>query len=145
MNRISTKSYRFFPILALVTLALNGCSWSVGQFTMISTRTYDPSTKYVFVGHFTGEDILLFGRPDIASAVNNAIEAGKGTYLTNAEIRWYNGFSRGYEVAGDVYAPASQSDLINPNIELYDLRISNGKSVLQGKTRAVTIDAGLTN
>lgn len=132
MNRNSSRLTHIVPFLVFAAVALSGCSWSVGQFTMITTRSYDPATKYVLVGRFTGEDILFFGRPDVASAVNKALEAGKGTYLANAEVRWYNGFfTQGYEVTGDVYAPAKQSDLINPNIELYQLRILNGKTVLQ--------------
>ncbi len=145
MKRSSTKLIHIVPFLVFAALATSGCSWSVGQFTMITTRSYDPSTKYVLVGRFTGEDILFFGRPDVASAVNKALEAGKGTYLANAEVRWYNGFfTQGYEVTGDVYAPATQSDLINPNIELYQLKTLNGKPVLQSGHTTLMVQ-GMTN
>jgi hypothetical protein len=140
MNPSSTKSIHVVSFLTFVTLVINGCSWSVGQFTMITTRSYDPSTKYVFVGRFTGEDILFFGRPDVASAVNKALEAGKGTYLANAEIRWYSGFfTQGYEVTGDVYAPARQSDLTNPSLQLYQLKIVNGNTVLQSGSTTLIV------
>ncbi len=131
MKRSSTKLIHITSFLTFVALAVSGCSWSVGQFTMITTRSYDPNTKYVFVGRYTGEDVRAFGRPSLATAVNRALEAGKGTYLANVDIRWYSGISAGYEVTGDVYAPATQSDLINPNVKLYHLKTLNGKIVLQ--------------
>ena len=144
MNRSSTKLIHIVPFLAFAALAISGCSWSVGQFTMITTRNYDASAKYVLVGRFTGEDILFLGRPDVASAVNKALEAGKGTYLANAEVRWYDGFfTQGYEVTGDVYAPAKQSDLINHNIQLYQLRILNGTTVLQNGSTTLMVQ-GMT-
>ena len=152
MNPIYSKSNRFLPILAIVVLALNGCvTTRIGDFTIISTKNYEASAKYKMVGRFTGQDhvfvfIIDWGTPNIKSAVDNAIEAGNGVYLTNAVLEWYTGFmSKGYTITGDVWALASESDLINPNIELYDLKVSNGKPVLQGKTKVVPIEAGLSN
>lgn len=126
-------------------LIFMGCSQRIGDFTVISTKNYESNLKYKNVGRFTGEErviffIVPFGVPNIKNAVDRAIEAGKGVYLTNAVLETYSGlFQTGYNITGDVFAPASTSDLRDPNVELYEYMIVDGKPVLRSSANTIQI------
>ena len=120
-------------MVALVTTA-SGCSRRIGDFTIVSTKNYEASVKYKMVGRASGSDIVyFFGYPDLKNAVDDAIESKRGVYLTNAVIEWYSGFGSGYEITGDVWAPADVSDLSNPTADLYELReVADGVVLTNG-------------
>lgn len=84
---------------------------------------------------------IPFGQPNIENAVDAAIEKGRGIYLTNAVLEVKNSFFKmGYVITGDVYAEARESDLSNPNVELFEFSLVNGKSTLKSEKRKVTVD-----
>jgi hypothetical protein len=113
---------RYLSIL-FVVLFFAGCSQRIGDFTILSTKNYEASMKFKKVGRYSGEDnvvyfIVPFGIPNIKNACDRAIEAGKGIYLTDAVLESTSSlFNMGYRITGDVWAPASQSDLLNSNIK----------------------------
>lgn len=150
MKRVQNYWYGLIAV-AVAALILNGCAQRIGDFTIISTKNYEASAKYKMVGRFEGTDRVFFfiapwGTPSVENAVDEAIEAGKGVYLTNAVLESYSGFFQiGYNVRGDVYALASQSDLLDPNIELYDLNFLNGKLVLQNQTKTLAVERASMN
>ena len=122
--------------LAIVTMFFSGCSYRVGDFTVISTKNVDIGGKYKKIDQrFEGIDsrpIILsipLGRPDLKQAVDNCIEAGKGELISNAVVDFsiwtiilYG--EQKYVVKGDVWQKASTSDLDNPKVELYTLQAS---------------------
>lgn len=111
-------------LFLLTAILLTGCAQRIGDFTVLSTKNYEASKKYVKVGRFSGTDdvvyfIIPFGIPNIKNAADKAIEAGKGTYLTDAVLESTSGlFQLGYRITGDVWAPADVSSLNNPNAEI---------------------------
>jgi hypothetical protein len=118
--------------LMFAGLSLNSCSTRIGDFTMVTTKNYERQVQYKMVGRMEGKDmvgqILGFplGAPDLKNAVDDAIHAGSGTYLANAVIStaWWTAIvygEMGYKVVGDVYAPVNQGDLMNPEIEKFEL------------------------
>lgn len=103
--------------------------------------------KFKNTGRFEGKDSVFvlfgipFGQPNIENAVDEAIEKGRGIYLINAVLESKIGvFSMGYKVTGDVYAEATESDLNDPNVELFELHQANGKPTLKSEKRTVVID-----
>ncbi|NUQ82293.1 MAG: hypothetical protein HUU10_11845 [Bacteroidetes bacterium] len=121
-NKLTTTS-----LILLIVLLLSGCAQRIGDFTVISTKNYEASKKYTKVGRFTGKDevfyfIIPFGIPNIKNAVDKAIEAGNGTYLTDAVLEeTSNLFMIGYKITGDVWAPATLGSIENGNVELLTL------------------------
>ena len=109
--------------LLFVVLFFAGCAQRIGDFTIVSTKNYEASMKFKKVGRFSGEDnvfyfIVPFGIPNIKNACDRAIEAGKGTYLTDAVLESTSSFfNMGYKITGDVWAPATQGDLLNNDIK----------------------------
>ena len=105
-------------LLALIFFLFVGCAQRIGDFTIVSTKNYESSKQYKKVGRFVGEDnvfffIIPFGIPNIKNACDRAIESGKGVYMTDAVLESVNGlFNMGYRVTGDVWVPATQSDLM---------------------------------
>ena len=84
-------------------------------------------------GRFEGVDakpVILgipIGNPDLKQAVDNCIEAAKGDFISNAvlESGYWSVLIYGqvkYKVVGDVWAKASSSELMNPNVEIYELQ-----------------------
>ena len=133
-------------MVALV-FSLTSCSYRLGDFTILSTKNYVASDTYKNVGRFEGKDSVFvflgipFGQPNIENAVDEAIEKGKGVYLTNAVLEAKSGlFSMGYLVTGDVYASASESDLSDSKVELFEVHLVNGKPTLKSKKSTVVIN-----
>jgi len=141
------KSLVCFIFIVALVFSLTSCKVRLGDFTILSTKNYDARTQYKNVGRFEGKDsvfVLLgipFGQPNIESAVDDAIERGNGVYLTNAVLFAKSGlFSMAYVVTGDVYAEATESDLNDPNVELFKLHNADGKPTLKSEKRTVVID-----
>ncbi len=132
-------------IIALVIPFFGGCTQRVGDFTVISTKNVELGAKYKKLDRFKGVDSrpdILFiplGIPDLKQAVDNCIEAGNGELLTNAvvEAGYWTAIvygERKYTVTGDVWARASTSDLLNPNIELFELQVGTSGFILSSTT-----------
>jgi len=135
-----------FIFIAALAFSLTSCSYRLGDFTIISTKNYNEMIKYKMVGRFEGKDSVFvlfgipFGQPNIENAVDEAIEKGNGVYLTNAVLELKSGmFSMGYNVTGDVYAEATESDLIDPNVELFELILVDNMPILKSENRTVVI------
>ena len=119
-------------LISIFVASFIGCSQRVGDFTMISTKNVEIEHKYTKLGRFEGEDVkgavlgIPLGIVNLEAAVDNCIENGKGTLLTNVVIdySWWTAFIYGqmtYTVIGDVWEKASVSDLLNPNEEIFEL------------------------
>jgi len=146
MGNIKKSLVCIFFMVALA-FSLTSCSYRLGDFTILSTKNYNAALKYKEVGRFDGEDKVFvlfgipFGQPNIENAVDEAIEKGRGVYLTNAVLEVKGGiFSMGYVITGDVYAIASESDLSDSNVELFELHVVNGIPTLKSEKRKVLID-----
>ncbi|MGB7297241.1 MAG: hypothetical protein WBC70_16795 [Candidatus Aminicenantales bacterium] len=136
-----------FIFIVALAFSLTSCSYRLGDFTIISTKNYNATLKYKMVGRFEGKDSVFvlfgipFGQPNIENAVDEAIEKGNGVYLTNAVLEIKSGlFSMGYNVKGDVYAEASESDLTDLNAELFELILVDNEPILKNEKRTVVID-----
>lgn len=136
-------------IFFMVTLAicLTSCSYRLGDFTIISTKNYNMALKYKEVGRYDGMDLVFvlfgipFGKPNIENAVDEAIQKGNGVYLANAVLEVIGTFfHQGYKITGDVYAEARESDLSDPNVELFKFQVVDGKPTLMSKKRKVSVD-----
>jgi hypothetical protein len=119
-ERISSMKQKMLSLIllfAITTTIFSGCAQRIGDFTIVSTKNYEASKKFVKVGRFVGKDevfffIIPFGIPNIKNACDKAIEAGNGVYLTDAVLESTSSlFMIGYRITGDVWAPTSQSDL----------------------------------
>lgn len=122
----------FLAVVLVAPLFLAGCSTRLGDFTIVSTKNYERSLEYRNVGRMEGKDMALViigiptGAPTIEDAVDDAIEAGGGVYLTNAVIR-YSAWNvilvgqMGYKVEGDVYAPVSRGEILEEGTETFSL------------------------
>ncbi|MCX6147634.1 MAG: hypothetical protein NTW25_10365 [Candidatus Kapabacteria bacterium] len=134
---------RRYAILSAVLLSilLTSCSVRIGDFTIVSTKNYEKNTKYKMVGRFTGDDIRFFAQSNLKSAADACIQkAPGGVYLTNAVISIYSGFfTAGYEVTGDVWAPAETSDLLNSNIDSYTLVVKNGEKFMKNNNEVIEV------
>ena len=146
MSKIQ-KSVVCSIFMVALAFSLTSCSYRLGDFTILSTKNYDSNAKYKNVGRFEGIDSVFvlfgvpFGMPNIETAVDDAIEQGNGVYLTNAVLVAKSGlFSMGYIVKGEVYAVASENDLSDPNVEIFEFHFVNGKSTLKSNKRTVLID-----
>jgi hypothetical protein len=106
---------RFVLISALV-ITLSGCVQRMGDFTVISTRNYDPSAKYeLSERRVTGEDmrsiivVIPTGIPNMEDAIEDALNKGGGDYMTDAALHnrsWYIPYiygRMGFRITGDVW------------------------------------------
>jgi hypothetical protein len=137
--------------VVVTAVAMTGCTHRIGDFTMVTTKNYERQVQYKMVGRMEGSDkkliILAFplGIPDLKNAVDRAIEAGNGVYLANAVIEeggWYALLigQTGYTVTGDVYAAADRGDLLDPNIEKFELREgANGEMAMVSTTSGTSV------
>ncbi len=128
-NRIALLS-----IVAIFIGSLVGCSQRIGDFTLMSTKNVDIGGKYKKIdGRFKGEDSkgvflgIPLGVPNLKTAVDNCIEAGKGDLITNAVLdgSYWSVIIWGqqtYTVTGDVWVKAGMSDLMNSGHELFELQ-----------------------
>lgn len=146
MSKIK-KSVVCSIFMVALAFSLTSCSYRLGDFTILSTKNYNVTAKYKNVGRFDGKDSVFvflgipFGQPNIENAVDEAIEKGKGVYLTDCVLELKSGlFSMGYEVKGDVWAVATESDLNDSNVELFELHLADGKPTLKSEKRTVLID-----
>ena len=146
MSKIQKSLVCFIFIVALA-FSLTSCSYRLGDFTILSTKNYNSSLKFKNVGRFEGKDSVFvlfgipFGQPNIENAVDEAIEKGRGVYLINAVLELESGmFSMAYKVTGDVYAEATESDLNDSNVELFEIHLADGKPTLKSEKRTVLID-----
>jgi hypothetical protein len=124
-------------ICAIVIASFVGCSQRIGDFTLISTKNVDIGGKYKQVeGRFSGDDSrgvflgIPLGTPNLKTAVDNCIQAGKGDLITNAVLdgSYWSVIIWGeqkYTVTGDVWVKASMSDLLNPSEDLFELQASS--------------------
>ncbi len=132
-------------LLGLFLIVLVSCTQRIGDFTILSTKNYEATVKYKFVGRFSGEERVFFfiipwGIPNIKNATDRAIEHGGGVYLTNAVLESVNGlFQIGYNITGDVYAPVTQGDLLDPSIELFEAKILDGKLTLISSSKMLEV------
>jgi hypothetical protein len=154
------KRFLMAAMAVIVTTgAFTGCTKRIGDFTMVTTKNYETKTQYKMVGRMEGKSVKMIifiplGTPDLKDAVDDAIQAGNGVYLANAVIEqmtWYALIvgQTGYIVTGDVYAAADRGDLLDPNIEKFELvKGENGdyamKSTRTGQSVEVKYYAGLT-
>jgi hypothetical protein len=130
---MSKRTVMFSLAMIVAMAAITGCSKRIGDFTMVTTKNYERQVSYKMVGRMEGSDNKLIilgiplGSPDLKEAVDRAIQAGSGVYLANAVIEQSGWFailigSTGYTVTGDVYAAADRGDLLNPDIEKFQLK-----------------------
>lgn len=129
-----TSRHVLYGILAFTILLAYGCSQRVGDFTLISTKNAEIGGKYKRLpDRYKGEDAkgmfigIPLGIPNLKTAVDNCIEAGKGELLSNAvvESSFWTVIIWGEEkftVTGDVWVKGESSDLLNPEIQLYELQ-----------------------
>lgn len=129
------KMFSLTLVLASVFL-MSSCGPPVEQYTLLSTRNYDASAKYVKVGNFEASDrltqILIFviGQAHPENAIDSCLALGGGEFLTDATISISFG---NYVLAttttvtcrGDVWKKANVSDLMNPNIEKFSFNKGN--------------------
>jgi hypothetical protein len=126
------KTSTYALVLAFSVAMFAGCSQRIGDFTVISSKNVDIGGKYKMTERQTGSDsrpdvlLIPIGIPDLKQAVDNCIEAGKGDLLTNAVIDFSQWTAivygkRTYTVTGDVWVKASMSDLLDPDVELFQL------------------------
>jgi len=131
------KTLLLVSVVLIAVIALQGCTQRIGDFTLMSTKNVDIGGKYKKLDtRFEGVDskpmilTIPLGTPDLKQAVDNCIEAGHGELISNAvvEYAYWTAIVYGevkYRVHGDVWVKASTSDLMNPNIELYELTPTN--------------------
>jgi hypothetical protein len=147
-------------VFVIFILAFVGCSQRVGDFTLISTKNVEIGGKYTKVeGRFEGEDskgVILgipLGQPNLKTAVDNCIEAGNGSLLTNAVIdaSYWSAIIWGQQkitVTGDVYVKAEMSDLLNSNEEFFELRVNSESFTLvslKNPTKIIKVDYFVSN
>lgn len=130
--------------LALGAGLLSGCATRVGDFTVLSTKNFDVGGKYRKTGRFAGEDIGLrfMGSSNLKTAADNAIEEGKGIYITNVVLEYVTKFVyvSGYRVTGDVFAPVEVGYRPAQGEEIFEMIVVNGATVLKsGKTEVVVL------
>jgi hypothetical protein len=96
INKAFATGLTVFTSLSL----LAGCTQRFGDFTLISTRNVDLSNAVVDVRagqRVTEEDcaltLLIFplGRPDLETAVDNALQSGRGNIMVDqvSYRRWW--------------------------------------------------------
>ncbi len=127
-----------FVFLSFFLLGLFGCSYRLGDFTVLSTKNVELGAKYEKVG--TGEEsdevfvlYIPLGSPNIENAVDKILDNKQGDLLTNAVINAYN-YSfligvMGYKVKGDVWKRAALSS-IDDSKEYYQLTQNEGELFL---------------
>jgi hypothetical protein len=130
------KASVVFAIVSVLIGSAVGCSQRIGDFTLISTKNVDIGGKYKQVeGRFSGEDSrgvflgIPLGNPNLKTAVDNCIQAGKGDLISNAvlDFSFWTAIVWGehkYTVTGDVWVKASMSDLHNKEEDLFELQAS---------------------
>lgn len=111
-------------LTAIIALSVMGCSYRIGDFTMVSTKNMDLSRGADFkrsVTRVKGEDsvpiILGFpiGLPDMKTAIDHAIESTTGAVsLTDAVVKQTT-FS--FIIFGKISYEVEGTPLIDPNIE----------------------------
>jgi len=127
------KRILWFTVSALSVAILAGCSTRIGDFTLISTKNVDIGGKFKKVDRYSAEDSkamilsIPLGIPSLKTAVDRCIEKGKGYFLTDAVLEssfwWVILYGeQKYTVTGDVWTKADVSDLVNPNLDLYELQ-----------------------
>jgi len=143
------KNLKVLVGLLVFAFVFQGCTQRIGDFTLISTKNVEIGGKYKMVKRAEGEDktfmfFFPFGMPNLKTAVDRCIENGAGDLLTNSVINFTNPIligPFGYGVTGDVWAKATVGDLMNGDIELYDLRAGvHGLELISLKDQAKHID-----
>ena len=111
---------------------------------MVTTKNYNDALTYENVGRHSGSDTVFLGlgSPSLKTAVDRAIEAGNGVYLSNAVIETTRGlFRSGYRVTGDVYAVVgTSSNTLSPD-ETYRVAQNGSVVTLTNGTESVEIAA----
>jgi hypothetical protein len=128
------KNKLWVLLIAVIAISLlSGCSQRVGDFTIVSTKNVEIGGKYKKLdSRFKAEDrkpMILgipIGIPNLKTAVDNCIEAGKGELLTNAvlDASFWTIFFFGeqwYTATGDVWA---RSEIAQDGEELFELAYS---------------------
>jgi hypothetical protein len=114
---------------SVLLLSLVGCSYRIGDFTVISTKNVELGAKYEKIGMGEGTDevvVLLvpLGQPNMKEAIDRLLEEKNGELLTNAVVYSYSyqflfGVI-GVSVKGDVWKKAGVAALDNSK-EYYQL------------------------
>ena len=127
-------NYILVVVLILSVFGLfSGCTNRLADLTVVSTKNVEIGAKYKKLRKYEGVDknvLILFipiGFPNMEEAVDKCIEKGKGVLLTDAVVKrtiwWAILYGEDYfTVTGDVWVKAELGDLINPDIELFELR-----------------------
>ncbi len=133
-------------LLLVGPILLSSCSYHVGDFAMISPKAQDMKKEYRNVGRMEGSDNswILFtwiplGAASIEDAAQDAIDAGDGVYLANAQVKakYWTIFLFGswsYNVTGDVYAPVSRGEILEEGTETFSLVETENGLVMKSKT-----------
>lgn len=129
---------KHFLLYLVVILLLPGCTYRLGDFTVISTKNVELGAKYERIGQGEAKDEVFvfyipFGSPNIESAVDRLLDEKGGDLLTNAVMSSYN-YSfligvMGYKIKGDVWKRVSLSEL-TPGKEYFNLEKSGNEFVL---------------
>lgn len=132
MNKFSSLLGAFL-LLILVGSAVSSCSWRARDFSIMSTKQVDITTKYVKKEIVEGSSMVPvilfpFGKPTYTEAVEDALTKSGGDFLTDVVVEGRSiGIiflgAIGYRVRGDYWVKASGSDLEDANLsDLYELR-----------------------
>ncbi|MGE3802790.1 MAG: hypothetical protein AB7H80_17380 [Candidatus Kapaibacterium sp.] len=140
-------------IIALAIIApmfvLTGCSVTLGEFSTLSTKNYDPDLEYRSAGIASGKSksgyLLVFiplqpvQNNNFEDAIDQALAEKGGVFLANAKVEFYNKFyiiysENGYRVTGEVYAPVSRSEVPKEGEERFTLVETEEGYALRSKT-----------
>jgi len=98
---------RFLTVCLLLCLSVTGCAINrFADFTVVSTKTVDLTCltpEAVEAGvKVNGQHLTFWSAPNVETAIDNALEKGKGNLLLDAVISFKSGWKSGYLVEGTV-------------------------------------------
>ena len=98
---------RCLIVAVSLLLLLTGCATNrFADFTVVSTRNVDLTQltpEAIEAGvKVDGEHLTLWSAPNMETAIDNALEKGKGNVMLDAVIFFRSGWKSGYIVEGTV-------------------------------------------
>jgi hypothetical protein len=98
---------RFLIAAVCLFLLLTGCATNrFVDFTVVSTKNVDLTKltpEAIKAGvKAEGQDLTFWSAPNMETAIDNALENGKGNLLLDAVVSFRSGWKSGYIVEGTV-------------------------------------------
>jgi hypothetical protein len=98
---------RCLIVAVSLLLLLTGCATNrFADFTVVSTRNVDLTQltpEAIEAGvKAEGQDLTFWSAPNMETAIDNALENGKGNLLLDAVVSFRSGWKSGYIVEGTV-------------------------------------------